>query len=162
MQSFIFIFTFLFAGSSFATEDLTEQNETVLKVARKYYESNFNGIVLKFSDYYSKQYHSSGWIKLLGSEKEFANKHREYARQRGGIKNISMSVKGSIQGLVSIDTTVLFVNKETKENNSCWLLEDGRWKMHNSCLDIALHDKPSTSEEEKEMAGELKKLLEGN
>ena len=75
MKNFILILVTLLSWNSLAMEDLSKQNITVLKVAEKYYTDGFNGVVLDFTDYYSKDYHSSGWIEMLGSAEKLARKN---------------------------------------------------------------------------------------
>jgi len=80
MKKVIVLLIAFFCSSSFALDELKSQNEAVLKIAEKFYVDGFNGVVHDYSEYYSKDYHSSGWIKMFGSAEKLAKKNEEIAK----------------------------------------------------------------------------------
>jgi hypothetical protein len=142
-----FLFVLAPVFSLHAAENHEEQEHDVLMNAKTYFENTFNGVPAEFSKWYSDEYHSSGWILLIKSPEGLAERNKEYATSHGGVLSIDLKVKGQIKGLVSVDALITFNDGEIRENNSCWIYQNDRWKMHTSCLQILANTKDLSDKE---------------
>ena len=113
-----------------------EQERAVLAIAQKFHEDNFNGIPLDFGEWYSDEYHAAGWLDWLESPENAAQANKEWADSHDGVKSIDLTIKGQLEGLVSIDAQISMNDGKVKDSNSCWIYQNDRWKMHNSCTRI--------------------------
>jgi hypothetical protein len=137
----------VFAQPEPTPEEFVEQERSILSIAKKYYEDTFNGVPLAFDEWYSEEYRASGALQWFEFPEDLAESNKEWADEHDGVEQIDLRVKGQIEGLVSIDAEIRTHDGKAKETNSCWLFQNDRWKLHNSCAQILFETRDMSDEE---------------
>ena len=146
-------------------EKFAEQERTILPIAKKFLEDTFSGVALDIDEWYSDEYRASGALQFFDTPEDIAEANKAWADENGGLENIDVYVKGQIEGLVSIDAGITWNNGKVTESNKCWIFQNGRWKLHNSCAQIWIETRDLDDEQAamlKELEGLFTSFSSGN
>lgn len=137
--------------------DASPPHSHVLEHALRYYERHaLGGTSFDVADWYTADVIESG---LLPPADDLAARGKAYAEKHGGLDTIELEISGSTEGLVAVNVFAIFGDGKIDKQQTCWKLQGDVWRMHASCLEIALRA-DDVSDEDKEALRALEALFD--